>query len=229
MPLRDLAYLTLLLLLCASPARAETPACGGDGALPPGCGNIVFDGDSISAGAGATAAQHPDVLFLKALDRPSRLANVAVSGRPVGDCLSLFPIAVAPKFLSGVRFNLIVFHAGDNDIARGSDDAAAYAAFTAYVAAAHRQGWTVIVSTELPHPDFSPTREQYLDDYNRRLLANQAGADAVVDLSQVPRLNDVAAREASGWYAPDHVHLNGDGYAVLARLLAGAARKLLAP
>ncbi len=221
--------LGLLFTLLAGPALAQAPpaTCGSGGPIPPGCGNIVFDGDSISAGVGASPGQHPDMQFVRALGRPVRLWNPAVGGRPVSDCLRLFEANVALHIAPHGRFNLIVFHAGDNDIAQGRNAAATYAAFTAYVAAAHRQGWKLVVSTELPRPDFSPVREAELDAYNARLLANRAGADAVVDLSAVPRLTDPHDRDASGWYVRDRVHLNDVGYGVMVRQLVAAARSLL--
>ena len=221
--------LGLLLVLLASPALATEPsiACGSGGPIPSGCGNILFDGDSISAGAGASPAQHPDAQFVRALGHPARLWNSAASGRPVSDCLRLFQANVAPHIVPGAKFNLIVFHAGDNEIRQGRDAAATYKAFTAYVAAAHRQGWKLVVSTELPRPDFPPTRESELDAYNRILLANRAGADAVVDLGTEPRLTDLHDRVVSGWYAPDSVHLNDAGYGIMTRLLVTATRPLL--
>jgi lysophospholipase L1-like esterase len=221
--------LGLLLVLLASPALATEPpiACGSGGAIPAGCGNIVFDGDSISAGVGASSGQHPDTQFVRALGRPVRLWNSAAGGRPVSDCLRQFAANVGPHIAPGARFNLIVFHAGDNDIAQGRDAAVTYNAFTGYVAAAHRPGWKVVVSTELPRPGFPPAREAELDAYNRRLLANRAGADAVVDLSADLGLTDPQDRVASGWYAPDRVHLNDAGYGVMTRRLVTAARPLL--
>jgi lysophospholipase L1-like esterase len=219
--------LALLLGPRADPALGQPAACDGDGRLPDGCGNILFDGDSIAAGVGASPNQPPDQQFLRGLGRPARLANVAAGGRPVSECLQLFPMTVAPRHSTAARFNLIVFHAGDNDIAQGRDSATAYAAFTAYVAAAHKQGWMVLVSTELPRPNFSAPREAYLEDYNKRLIANGAGADGVVDLSVERRLTDLRDRADSGYYVADKVHLNDAGYARLTQRLLDAARRLL--
>jgi len=58
--------LVLVFALLASPALATEPpiACGSAGPIPAGCGNIMFDGDSISAGVGASSGQHPDAQFI---------------------------------------------------------------------------------------------------------------------------------------------------------------------
>ncbi len=227
--LRFLGLFGLLacLLVGRAAAQSPSPACSPRGALAAGCGNILFDGDSISAGVGSSPANGPDAQFFRRLDRPARLGDIAAGGRPVSECLRLFPTLVEPRYVAQAPFNLIVFHAGDNDIVLGRDAEATYQAFTAYVAAAHRQGWKVIVSTELPRPDLPATRQVELEHYNRFLIANHAGADKVVDLAETPRLVDPHDRVASGLYAPDSVHLNDAGYAEMVRLLLVAARTVL--
>jgi lysophospholipase L1-like esterase len=215
----------LVVCLAALPAAAQTQPCG-DGQP---CVNILFDGDSISAGYGTSPGKRPQQLMQQALGQPARIRNVAVGGRPVYQCLDRYPMNVAPNFEPAAQTNLIVFHAGDNDIAQGRDADATYQAFTTYVQTAHRQGWKVLVSTELPRPDFNPAREAALLAYNRLLIANGAGAEAVVDLSALPRLYDPQHRDASGWYSetPIPIHPNDAGYTAMMTLLTAQARQLL--
>jgi lysophospholipase L1-like esterase len=188
--------------------------------------NLVFDGDSISASAGATPQHGLDFQLAVGLKRPLQSHNVAVGGRPVSECLRLYASLVAPLFVADAAANVIVFHAGDNDIARGKDAAATYAAFTDYVAAAHRQGFRVVVSTELRRPDFSAERKAALEDYNAKLRGNAAAADAVVDFDADPRMADLKRRDDPGMFTHDHVHPADDGYAVLAALLLPAVRRV---
>lgn len=190
------------------------------------CGNILFDGDSISAGVGTRVAR-PDALLAQSLPMPVSTGNVAVGGRPVRDCLALFDQNVAPRFRRDAPFNLIVFHAGDNDVALGMDAETAYRNFTQYVSRAHQQGWRVVVSTELPRPGWNAAMEGQLEAYNRRLLANTAKADAVVDLAADPALYDPATRPESPFYGPDAVHPNDAGYARLNGLLSKTVVDLL--
>jgi lysophospholipase L1-like esterase len=213
----------------SQPARhgASTAACGQTGPLPSACGNIVFDGDSISAGVGAFNGYGLDNQFMGDLRRSARVANVAVGGQPVYVSLQRFDATVTPLFVAGARFNLIVFHAGDNDVAHGRDAHGTYAAFTQYVAKAHQQGWTIIVSTELQRPDFPPDKEAVLDAYNRMLLANTACADSVVNVATDPRLGALAKRSDPTLFSPDHIHPRDAGYAILARMLATAAQSML--
>jgi lysophospholipase L1-like esterase len=164
---------------------------------------------------------------MRAVQVPARLTNVAVGGRPAAECLRLYSADVAPLLIRPARFNLILFHAGDNDIAQGHDAVQTYAAFSRYVATAHAQGWKIIVSTELQRPDFPAGKQAALADYNRMLLANAAGADVVVDDASEPHLGNPAARSDPSVFSPDRVHPSDGGYAILARMLAVAAHRVL--
>jgi lysophospholipase L1-like esterase len=152
--------------------------------------------------------------------------KLAVGGRPVSECLHLYPQGVAVLRDPASARNVIVFHGGDNDIRLGGDAAGAYAAFTDYVSLAHRDGWKVVVSTELRRFDFTPEKERELEDYNRRLRANAAHADAVVDLDTDARLAEPSYRTDPALFTGDRVHPNDGGYAVLARLLAPAVKRV---
>jgi lysophospholipase L1-like esterase len=190
------------------------------------CLNLVFDGDSISAGAGASAGHGLDTRVAAALGADVQLHNVAVGGRPVSDCLRLYPSLVAPLFDPATAHNVIVFHAGDNDINQGRDAAQTYAAFTAYVAAAHQQGWKIVVSTELRSPYFHQPKEAELEQYNDSLRRNQAGADAVVDFDADPRMTNLSYRTDPDLFSRDAIHPSDGGYDVLAAMLAPAVRRV---
>jgi lysophospholipase L1-like esterase len=101
-------------------------------------------------------------------------------------------------------------------------------AFAAYVADAHRQGWKVVVSTELHRGDFDPSQRATLAEYNRMLRQNRAGADAVVDLDTDRRMTDMALRHDPALFTPDGVHPSDGGYAVLAGMLAPAVKRVTA-
>ncbi|HEX2942760.1 MAG TPA: SGNH/GDSL hydrolase family protein [Rhodopila sp.] len=192
------------------------------------CVNLVFDGDSISAGWGATSGHGLDAQVAAQVGQPVVVRNVAVGGRPVLQCLELYPKLVAPLFDPAMPHNVIVFHAGDNDIAQGHDARQTYAAFSSYVAAAHQQGWKIVVSTELRRFDFPPPQFDELETYNRLLRENAAGADAVVDLSQDIRLAQAPYRNDQTLFSPDRVHPADAGYRLIAALLAPSVRKVAA-
>lgn len=76
-----------IVSLCGvvSAAAFDPPAKAGPAPL-----NLLFDGDSISANAGASsAATRLDTRVTDALGAGARLHNVAAGGRPVFECLRL--------------------------------------------------------------------------------------------------------------------------------------------
>lgn len=207
--------LLLIVALLSAPARADVPV------------NIVLDGDSISAGWGSTPGHGLDGLIEAELGGAVRVRNVAVGGRPVGTCLDLYPSLVAPLLAPRPAKNLIVFHAGDNDIRLGRDAAATYAAFTSYVAAAHAQGWKVLVSTEFPRFDFDPQRAAQLLAYNVLLLGNRAGADAVVDAGANSHFADPMQRHDPAIFSQDGIHPSDGGYAILAAMVMPSIKRMI--
>ncbi len=216
--IRILIALTGAFLANLCPAFAAQAA-----PCPPGarCGNIVFDGDSISAGVGAHGAK-PDQLMALLLPMPVTAANVSVGGRPVRDCLGMFDRTIAPRHMPDALFNVIVFHAGDNDVVLNDTAETIYRNFTEYVRRAHRDGWIVLVSTELPRLQFSPAQEHELETYNRLLVENRAGADGVVNIAADPDLNDPAKRRGSTYFSPDLTHPSDTGYERLNIMLSKA-------
>lgn len=208
------------IAIMTSPARSQTRCTGS------ACVNLVFDGDSISAGWGSTGGQGLQAQVAAGMGGNLEVHNVAVGGRPVFKCLELYPQLVAPLYNSATTRNVIVFHAGDNDINARRDAKQTYAALTAYVAAAHRQGWKVVVSTELRRPDFPPAKEQELEDYNKLLIQNAAGADAVVDLDRDTTLSDFAYRADPSFFSKDRIHPSNGGYGRIAALLTPAVRRV---
>ena len=183
---------------------------------------LVFDGDSVSSGHGVDGSQSPSAQIARLIDNPVRILNVAEPGRPVSVSLAQFPTSVAPHHDAGAGHNIIAFHGGDNDLAAGDTAARAYDSLCRYVAAAHAQGWKVIVSTELGRPDWDAARQAELAEYNRLERRNDARADVVIDYASLPGLSDLTDRDRSGLYAPDQIHPSAAGYAVLARLLRDA-------
>ncbi len=133
-----------------------------------------------------------------------------------------FPSRVAPHHDPAAPFNIVLFHGGDNDIAAGRTAGQAADSLGRYVALAHAQGWTVIVSTELGRPDWSPSAQAALAEYNVLELRNAAGADLVIDYANASGMADPDARASGGLYNADGVHPSAAGYAVLADLLRQA-------
>jgi len=151
---------------------------------------------------------------------------VAAGGRWVSECLCLYHQNVAPLFEASCQHNVIAFHAGDNDIGYGWSADHTYSAFRLYVAMAHRQGWQVVVSTELLRPDMAPAHQRELEAYNAQLRRNEAGVDAVVDFDADPRMTDPACRRDPALFTDDGVHPSDGGDDVMAGMLAPAVKQM---
>lgn len=187
---------------------------------------IVFDGDSVAAGQGASgdARLAPQVAQIMRLQ--GKLTNVAVSGQPVLSCLARFDSIVQPLFEPGAT-NVIFFHAGDNDIKFRFSAPEIYRRLTEYIALAHRQGWKVVVSTELPRYDFPPNFETQLLEYNRLILQNSAKADRIADFASNSAMGGPQNRSNPAFYSGDGVHPSAGGYNLLARQTADEIASLI--
>ncbi len=214
---------TLVALAATRCGRSEA---AGTTCTSAGCVNLVFDGDSISAGWGASPGHALQNLVPATLGADVQTHDVAAGGRPVVTCLQLYPRLIAPLFVPSTRHNIIAFHAGDNDIILGRDAPQIYAAFTDYVVAAHTQGWKVVVSTELRRPDFRRPQETELLEYNSMLIQNKAGADAVVNFDSDPRMTNMTDRLDPALFRHDGIHPSNGGYAVLAAMLVPAVKRV---
>ena len=82
-----------VLLFSAAAGRSEAagPSCDAGK-----CVNLAFDGDSTSAGAGASPGHGLDTRVAAMLGADVRWHNVAASGTPVSECLRLYSQLVTP-------------------------------------------------------------------------------------------------------------------------------------
>ena len=187
---------------------------------------VLFDGDSIAAGLGASPERSLAQQVQALLPPGTRVAVSAVPGRPARDCLALYDTTVMPAFDTAAPC-VIFFHAGDNDIAQGNTAAEAYAALRGYVTRAHAQGWVVVVSTEMQRFDFPPEWQCEIDAYNALLRADRAGADGLAEFGADALMGGAEVRSDPARYTADGVHPTDGGYAVLARIAATALLPLL--
>ena len=189
-------------------------------------GVLIFDGDSIAEGAGASPGHGLQDNVVADLAWRGRVYNWSQSGRPMAVCLQRFEANVASLDVAPRTPVMVVLHAGDNDIAGGATAAQAYDALTGYVEIAHRRGWVVITTTELTRPDFRAAKKRQLALYNQMIRANLAKADAIVDYDNLPRFNDLANRGDRTLFYKDGIHPSEGGYALLGKATAEVMRTL---
>jgi lysophospholipase L1-like esterase len=188
-------------------------------------GNIVFDGDSLTAGSTATDPYpsqvmrvfHPEVYWV----------NLGIGGQKLSDMLANAPAKVDPLFQAKLGRNVVVIWGGTNDMRHWNHTpAAVYEHLQQYCLDRRKQGYTVVVMTLLPRTDTGyPERfESDRQQVNAMIRRGWIGfADALVDVGSDPFIG-LAGREIDPrFYSPDRVHLNNGGLAIV----AGQVHKLL--
>ena len=186
-------------------------------------GALVFDGDSIAVSHGVPAGDGLADQVAAALAFGGKMTVVGAGGRSVEECMRLFADKVVPLRRSGP--NVIFFHAGDNDIDKGASARTVYDRLTLYIDQAHRAGWKVVVSTELQRFDFPLVWQGELSAYNAAILANEAGADGIVDFNGDPIMGGPENRTDCSLYQQDGVHPTSQGYAGLAKSTVAELRR----
>lgn len=187
---------------------------------------LVFDGDSISLGEGATNGHTLADQTLSLLSSEAIHHITAVGGRQAKECLSLFSFNVMPLYQSDKK-NIIFFNAGDNDIAHGSSANETYAAIRAYIELAHYYGWQVVVSTKLQRYDWPEEARSVITKLNLLITANEAKAERVADFQANPTVGGDLGRLDRKYFTSDQIHPADAGYTILATIAATELLTLL--
>lgn len=183
---------------------------------------LVFDGDSIAFGEGATHGHTLADQTLALLPVEVICHVTARGGRRISECLELFETNIEPLHQNEAVRNVIFFCAGDNDIAWNSSAQEAYSAMESYVERAQRMGWHVIVSTKLQRYDWPEAGRSAIVELNNLILSNRAGARGVADFQNDPIMGSEVGRLDPTYYTVDHIHPADAGYSILARIAATA-------
>lgn len=120
------------------------------------------------------------------------------------------------NYRAGDDLNWVVIWGGTNDI--GVYGATATTTYTNLISAVnswHAAGYLVAVLTLIPGNLYSGSKLTERSDFNAKVIANTAGADMVVDVASDSRLLTVTGT----YYYYDNIHLNNNGYAVIAGLI----------
>lgn len=185
---------------------------------------LVFDGDSIALGVGASHGHTLADQVVSLLPVDLALHVTAAGGRPIKECLNLFESNVRILHSSHLLANVIFLSAGDNDIAWGSNGRATYDLIHEYVARAHQLSWRVVVSTKLQRYDWPEAGRSELNLLNNLIHANSAGADGVADFQGNLIMGSEIGRMNHTYYTVDGVHPADAGYTILAEIAAVALR-----
>ena len=199
-------------------------------ALPGGGANVVVEGDSITAGIGATRFDRswtPMLLASYSAGEVAGLSNVATSGDDLPQMLAEAPLEVDPRFLKG-RTNIAVLFGGTNDINNvvAPDPQAVFGNYKAWCDARRARGFKVVAVTILPRVmRANPNGEADRQAVNRLIRARwPAFADALVDIGSDPLMGQ-AGQYASAYYR-DGVHPADSGHARIAAAMKPAVDSL---
>jgi lysophospholipase L1-like esterase len=188
--------------------------------------NLVFDGDSISVGQGSTPGYSLADATVKALHFRGKFAVVGRSGSPVSERVERFEQTVAIKYDPSAKVNIILFHAGDNDIAQGASAGDTFKRLESYISLAHNLGWRVVASTEMQRFDFAAPKQAELLEYNR-LLMDDARSEAIADFANENTMTRRDLRLDPSIFTRDQVHPSNGGYEILGKIAAEALKRVL--
>jgi lysophospholipase L1-like esterase len=191
---------------------------------------LIFDGDSITAGSQSTNGMTYPAQTAEGLESRAIVTNIGVGGQTVANMLSDVVAQVDPMY-SASKLNVVLVGGGTNDlyISGGTITVdALYANYVAYHTARRAVGFKTIAITLLPRTEVgTPANfEDKRQDFNTRVRANWATfADALMDVGADATIGAPAASDNTTYFA-DKTHPTNAGYAVIARYARAALATL---
>jgi len=189
--------------------------------------NIVFEGDSLTFGSGATYS-YPQQMMRKVTGTCAG-TNVATSGQTVDTMTTDAPTQVDPLRSSSHRENVLCFYGGTNNLAGSETAITVYNKIVDYCAARKAAGWRVIVCTMLPASATGYAADYYAkrNAVNTGIRANWSTfADGVADIAANATIGDDGDELNTTYYATDKVHMVDAGYAIVADTVLAAINAL---
>jgi lysophospholipase L1-like esterase len=187
-------------------------------------GVVLCEGDSITAGFGAGAANSYPTLMSSSLHGTPSVLNPSRPGDTIVDLASQAADWQTPYRPDVPAINVLWI--GTNDLMYSTDGPTTFAALKAVCLERRALGWKVIVLTCMPRTDAGSSSHatRYLI-YNALIRSQWVEfADAMVDVVADPRLANSAN---TAFFSTDKVHLNAAGQAVVASLVAPVVNRFL--
>jgi lysophospholipase L1-like esterase len=195
--------------------------------------NVVFDGDSITAGLDESEGffdvrykSWPAELHSLIGDHTLRFSNLAIASKTLAN-LETEAAAKVDTVYSASLFgtnNILVLFAGTNDINAGASGATAISRLTTYFNNRRTAGWNkIVLCTSIPRENFNSTQNADLATYNAFIKANTLGADAVVALDE---LGWSFSTDYQGT-TPNRIHPNATGRAKIYNAVRPVLESLL--
>lgn len=199
---------------------------------------VVYDGNSMTAGTGATTGNsYPSQTGVIIDPKIYGGVSIGVAGQTTAQMSADFSSQVAPLLNSQLSKNILICWEGTNDIYNGANTSTAYNDLVNYCNLGKTAGYNVILGNILPRQNvgvpagFEATRVAVNNLLNAdfststastRVKAPTSGvtyADFMVQLDQNPQLQDPTN---ATYFNADKVHLTDAGYAIVAADMSAA-------
>ena len=186
---------------------------------------VIFDGNSLTIGTGATAYTTDYPTQCAALLGTNYAAiNFGVAGQTTPQ-MTADAVAQVDPLYSTPFSKILVAWEGTNDIVIGGADAAtAYANLVTYCQARRAAGYKVIIVTVIKRGPAGAGFETTRNTLNANIVANWATfADGLADVGAAAQLQNSAD---TTYYNADGIHLNATGYGVVAAIVKTAVEAI---
>jgi lysophospholipase L1-like esterase len=185
---------------------------------------LLFDGDSLIKGAGATLGINLTVQLVPLLVKPVSFANIGICGLQLAEMNVRDSNVPLPSHLSAPH-RILVEDGGSNDLHIGMTGVRLFHDFfLPYVAARRAEGFGIIAGTLIYRDDIPPATNAERESYNNLLRASaSAYSSAVADYDSIPQLRKP---QAPG-YSSDGTHPTTSGYSLMAAKLAPVVNRIL--
>lgn len=202
--------------------------------------NIVFDGNSLVAGSGASGSSKflpAQVAALSPLNGLVTVTNIGVAGQSIANMRTRGTAYADANYVAGKKNILVVWEGTNsicNEVKTGAAAGAEMAGYCADRLAAHPD-WIIVQMTTLPRFGLITTytvaqANAELDAYNAYLQANHRtmGCKRLVDVRTAgiftytgPTVNGTMSP-----YMSDTTHCNDAGYGLVAQYVADVLKRL---
>jgi lysophospholipase L1-like esterase len=190
-------------------------------------GQIVCDGDSMTAGFGLQPSEFYPTVLANSIDAAWDVANTAVTGRNIQQMIDAAPASVDVLYGGSGQTNIVVILGGSNDVATGTSSSTILSRLATYVSDRRAVGWSsgtsrIAFGTIPPNGGLSGAQETVRQTVNTALRANAGGiyGDILVDFAADSRLDD--ALDTTYYFEGDRLHWTAAGAAVAAELVEAA-------
>jgi hypothetical protein len=186
---------------------------------------LLFDGDSLTKGQGATLGINLTVQLVPLLAKPVSFANIGICGQQLAEMSAKASSGPLPYHLSASH-RILIEDGGSNDLRPGITGARLFHDFfLPYVAVRRAAGFDeIIAGTLIYRDDITPAENAERESYNNLLRANASAYNyAVADYDSIPQLR----KPQTPGYTSDGRHPTTRGYGLMAAKLAPVVNRIL--